>query len=187
MPSPAPVDKGLALCVCCAGLMFGVELDTDSPRLLSLGHDRSLVSQSQQQSVMTPRCSYSTKFCNLVFANTLPARHMLALLQFLDYIYFFSSWQVEYDLANSSKDKLILMSSDRVEQSAIPLAMAWYPPLTTESFILLVNNQVWVISFSPPSFSGVLAPRPLFPLVPKAFFSPCRPSQAFLLPLHKGG
>lgn len=50
--------------------------------------------------------------------------------------------QVEYDLANSSEDDLQLLSSERVEQSAIPTAMAWYPPLTTESFIMLINNQV---------------------------------------------
>lgn len=50
--------------------------------------------------------------------------------------------QVEYDLANSTEDDLRILSSDRIEQSSIPMAMAWYPPLTKESFLLTVNNQV---------------------------------------------
>lgn len=50
--------------------------------------------------------------------------------------------QVEYDLRGSGVDDLQLMSVDRIEQSAVPLAMAWYPPLTKESFILLSSDQV---------------------------------------------
>jgi len=50
--------------------------------------------------------------------------------------------QVEYDLQVSKPDEIHLLSSDRIEQSAVPLSMACYPPITKESFILLVNNQV---------------------------------------------
>ena len=50
--------------------------------------------------------------------------------------------QVEYDLLNSSVDDLKLLSTDRVEQNAVPTAMAWLPPLTKESFILVANDQV---------------------------------------------
>ena len=50
--------------------------------------------------------------------------------------------QVEYDLENSKPDEIQLAGSDRIEQSAMPLSMAWYPPLTKESFILTVNDQV---------------------------------------------
>lgn len=56
-----------------------------------------------------------------------------------------SSSQVEYDLEKSSKDDLVLLSVNRVEQSAIPMAMTWYPPLTKESFIILANSQVIII------------------------------------------
>ena len=49
--------------------------------------------------------------------------------------------QVEYDLVNSTEHNLALLSTDRIEQSAVPLTMAWYPPLTTESFLLVANNQ----------------------------------------------
>ena len=49
--------------------------------------------------------------------------------------------QVEYDLESSTQDNLALTSVDRIEQSAIPTAMMWYPPLTTESFLLMANNQ----------------------------------------------
>ncbi|XP_069789381.1 cilia- and flagella-associated protein 251 isoform X2 [Narcine bancroftii] len=71
-------------------LMFGMYLDSDQPRLLSLGEDRVLV---------------------------------------------------EYDLANSTGDDLRILSSDRIEQSALPTCMAWYPPITKESFIIMANSQ----------------------------------------------
>ena len=50
--------------------------------------------------------------------------------------------QVEYDLAHSSEDDLRLLSVDRIEQSALPTALSWYPPLSKESFLLLANDQV---------------------------------------------
>ena len=42
----------------------------------------------------------------------------------------------------SGVDDLKLLSTDRIEQSAVPTAMAWYPQLTKESFILVANDQV---------------------------------------------
>lgn len=71
-------------------IMFGVQLDSDFPRLLSLGADRVLV---------------------------------------------------EYDLENSTKDDLRLASTDRIEQSAVPQCMTWYPPITKEHFIVTANDQ----------------------------------------------
>ena len=50
--------------------------------------------------------------------------------------------QVEYDLEHSSKDDLRLLSMDRIEQSAVPTAISWYPSLSKESFLLLSNDQV---------------------------------------------
>ncbi|XP_064391567.1 cilia- and flagella-associated protein 251-like [Halichondria panicea] len=72
------------------GLLFGVQLDSTLPRLLSLGQDRHIV---------------------------------------------------EYDLAGSSQDDLIIHSIERVEQSATPTSLIWYPPLVKESFILLSNDE----------------------------------------------
>ncbi|XP_067932083.1 cilia- and flagella-associated protein 251-like [Watersipora subatra] len=71
-------------------ISFGVELDSDKPRLLTLGKDRNLV---------------------------------------------------EYDLENSCKDNLLLLGIDRIEQSAIPQCITWYPPLNKEHFLLTANDQ----------------------------------------------
>ncbi|NXX17943.1 CF251 protein, partial [Podargus strigoides] len=70
-------------------ILFGIQLDSNEPRLLSLGEDRQLI---------------------------------------------------EYDLKSSSKDHLVVLHRDRVEQVAVPLCLAWYPQLSTESFILTANN-----------------------------------------------
>uniref|UniRef100_A0A8C8RGZ7 Cilia- and flagella-associated protein 251 n=1 Tax=Pelusios castaneus TaxID=367368 RepID=A0A8C8RGZ7_9SAUR len=71
-------------------IIFGVLLDSNEPRLLSLGEDRLLV---------------------------------------------------EYDLGSSRKEHLAVLRRDRIEQSAVPMCLAWYPPLTPEAFILTANNQ----------------------------------------------
>ncbi|XP_042297325.1 cilia- and flagella-associated protein 251 [Sceloporus undulatus] len=71
-------------------LLFGLQLDSDEPRLLSLGEDRFLV---------------------------------------------------EYDLANSTRDNLVVLRRDRIEQSAIPKCITWYPPLTMEYFLLTANDE----------------------------------------------
>ncbi|XP_025018842.1 cilia- and flagella-associated protein 251 [Python bivittatus] len=71
-------------------LLFGVHLDSDEPRLLSLGEDRLLV---------------------------------------------------EYDLESTVKDELVVIRRDRIEQSAVPKYIAWYPPITTEYFFLTANDH----------------------------------------------
>ncbi|NXT70328.1 CF251 protein, partial [Chaetops frenatus] len=47
---------------------------------------------------------------------------------------------VEYDLKSSIKDHLVVTHRDRLEQVAVPLCLAWYPELSSESFFLTANN-----------------------------------------------
>ena len=59
-------------------------------------------------------------------------------------MYSLVSWplfQVEYDLVNSVQDDLRILTSDRIEQSSVPMCMTMYPPLTKESFLLTANDQ----------------------------------------------
>ncbi|KAJ7309793.1 hypothetical protein JRQ81_007861 [Phrynocephalus forsythii] len=48
---------------------------------------------------------------------------------------------VEYDLQHSVKDELVITRKDRIEQSAVPMCITWYPPLTMEHFFLTANDQ----------------------------------------------
>ncbi|XP_028851731.1 cilia- and flagella-associated protein 251 [Denticeps clupeoides] len=47
---------------------------------------------------------------------------------------------VEYDLQNSTEGKLVIMQEMRVDQSAVPSCMAWYPPLTPEHFLVIASH-----------------------------------------------
>jgi WD40 repeat protein len=69
---------------------FGIALDSDTPRLLSVGQDRALI---------------------------------------------------EYDIFNSSKDDLKLLNIERIEQSAVPQCLVWYPPISKEQFFLTSSDQ----------------------------------------------
>jgi len=71
-------------------ILFGIALESDQPRLMSIGRDRVLV---------------------------------------------------EYDLENSSEDDIRIASSNKIEQSGVPLCLAWYPPVMKEDFLITANDQ----------------------------------------------
>ena len=71
-------------------ILFGIALESDHPRLMSIGRDRVLV---------------------------------------------------EYDLENSLEDDIKIASSSKIEQSAVPLCLASYPPVMKEEFLITANDQ----------------------------------------------
>lgn len=55
---------------------------------------------------------------------------------------------VEYDMKNSSVDDLRVLSTDRIEQDAVPICFVAYPPVVKEDFIAVVNNQYKIKLFN---------------------------------------
>jgi len=51
-------------------------------------------------------------------------------------------FQVMKGLSYSTEGDLKILSTERIEQSAVPLCMAWYPMFTNETFLLTTNNEV---------------------------------------------
>ena len=49
---------------------------------------------------------------------------------------------MEYDLAKSKGNNVVVASWDRIEQSAVPCCMAWHSAFTKETFLLTANDQV---------------------------------------------
>ena len=50
-------------------------------------------------------------------------------------------FQVEYDLARSDLDDIVVANTDRIEQSSTALCLTMYPSITKEQFILTANDQ----------------------------------------------
>jgi len=90
--------------------------------------------------VLNGSMSWASKECSVVLDEGANFCHVFnpAFTKFLPFVL----CQVEYDLEVSRPDDIQLVSSERVEQSAMPLSMAWYPPITKEAFIVTVNDQV---------------------------------------------
>ncbi|ELW65509.1 WD repeat-containing protein 66 [Tupaia chinensis] len=136
-------------------LLFGVHLDSNEPRLLSLGRDRLLdVSFTVAVYMVFVRKgtrvweylarlrSHRKSIRSLLFGVHLDSNEPRLLSLGRDRLL------IEYNLRKSYRDHLEVLDIHWTDQGNYPTWMVWYPPLTKELFLLICNSGYKVKLFN---------------------------------------
>lgn len=83
----------------------------------------------------------SGQSCVSVFGVVTNCVFISSVLFLLQSQLFWFNWKVEYDLENSTSNELVILCNKPVEQSAVPMCMAWYPSINLEHLLLVVSDQ----------------------------------------------
>uniref|UniRef100_A0A3P9Q9T5 Cilia- and flagella-associated protein 251 n=1 Tax=Poecilia reticulata TaxID=8081 RepID=A0A3P9Q9T5_POERE len=107
----------------------------DSIHLITFSHDSQYLATAVSLMLVEWYCSHYKPIQDLLFGVQLYSAKPRLLSVGLD------RQLVEYDLEKSESNKLLLISIKRIEQSAMPRCMTWYPFFNPEEFLLVSSDN----------------------------------------------